>query len=124
MIKNIFIWTFIFFSFLSGSSARAQGKLYSNTFNLGDVKLLDGPFKKAMDLNIKTLLKYDVDRFLAPYLKVAGLPAKANTYSNWESSGLDGHMGGHYLSSMAIHYAATGNEECKKRMEIPKLTCI
>lgn len=117
MIKNVFIWTFIFFNFLSGSSIRAQSSLYPNTFNLGDVRLLDGPFKKALDLNIKTLLKYDINRFLAPYLKVAGLPPKANNYSNWESIGLDGHMGGHYLSAMAIHYAATGNEECRKRME-------
>lgn len=116
-MRNIFIGAFIFCSFLSGSSTQAQGKLYPNTFNLGDVKLLNGPFKKAMDLNINTLLKYDMNRLLAPYLKAAGLPPKANNYPNWESSGLDGHTGGHYLSAMAIHYAATGNEECKKRME-------
>jgi hypothetical protein len=52
---------------------------------------------------------------LAPYRKEAGLPLKASGYSNWE--GLDGHIGGHYLSAMAIHYAATGHAECKKRME-------
>jgi DUF1680 family protein len=117
MIKKICIGAFLLCSCLPGPSAQAQGNLYPNTFNLGDVKLLDGPFKKAMELNIKTLLQYNVDRFLAPYLKVAGLPPKAKNYSNWESDGLDGHMGGHYLSAMAIHYAATGNGECKKRME-------
>ncbi|HZW70283.1 MAG TPA: beta-L-arabinofuranosidase domain-containing protein, partial [Hanamia sp.] len=91
----------------------AQEKLYPNEFNLGDVKLLDGPFKRARDLNIQTLLKYKVDRLLAPYLKEAGLKPKDSSYNNWE--GLDGHIGGHYLTAMAIN-TATGNAECKKRM--------
>src|ERR1035437_10676807 len=93
----------------------AQDKLYPNEFPLGDVSLLDGPFKHARDLNIEVLLKYDVDRLLAPYRKEAGLPEKAKSYPNWE--GLDGHVGGHYLSAMAMNYAATNNVECKKRME-------
>jgi DUF1680 family protein len=94
-----------------------QDSLYSNTFSLTNVKLLDGPFKHARDLNVTTLLQYDVDRFLAPYLKEAGLTPKAQNYPNWESDGLDGHTGGHYLSAMAIHYASTGNTECLARME-------
>ncbi|MCW3806955.1 glycoside hydrolase family 127 protein [Plebeiibacterium marinum] len=98
------------------SNAMAQEKLYPNTFPLSDVRLLDGPFKEAQELNIVTLLKYDTDRFLAPYLKAAGLTPKAENYGNWESDGLDGHVGGHYLSAMAIHYAATGNQACFKRM--------
>ncbi|MFW6267695.1 MAG: beta-L-arabinofuranosidase domain-containing protein [Marinilabiliaceae bacterium] len=77
--------------------------------------MLNGPFKNARDLNIEVLLKYDVDRLLAPYRKVAGLPQKAESYPNW--SGLDGHIAGHYLSAMAMNYAATGNKECRKRME-------
>ncbi len=93
----------------------AQNKIYPNEFPLEDVKLLDGPFKHARDLNIEVLLKYNVDRLLAPYRKEAGLTPKAECYPNWE--GLDGHVGGHYLSAMAMNYAATGNEECKKRME-------
>jgi len=93
----------------------AQDKLYPNEFPLGDVTLLDGPFKHARDLNIEVLLKYDVDRLLAPYRKEAGLPEKAKCYPNWD--GLDGHIAGHYLSAMAMNYAATGNAECKKRME-------
>ena len=95
----------------------AQDKLYPNTFPLGDVTLLDGPFKSARDLNIHTLLQYNVDRCLAPYLKVSGLTPKANNYPNWESIGLDGHIAGHYLSAMAMNYAATGNSDCKQRMD-------
>ena len=91
----------------------AQQNLYANEFNLSEVTLLDGPFKHARDLNIKTLLEYNVDRLLAPYRKEAGLSPKDSSYKNWE--GLDGHVEGHYLTAMAIN-AATGNAECKSRM--------
>lgn len=92
----------------------AQDKLYQDEFPLGDIVLLDGPLKHARDLNIANLLKYDCDRMLAPYRKEAGLAPRKPTYPNWD--GLDGHVGGHYLSALAIN-AATGSEECKKRME-------
>ena len=97
------------------SDVRAQDKLYHNTFPLGDVTLLDGPFKHARDLNIQVLLQYDVDRLLAPYRREAGLPPKAESYSNWD--GLDGHIGGHYVSALAMNCAATRNIECKQRLE-------
>lgn len=92
----------------------AQDKLYKDEFPLGDITLLDGPLKHARDLNVQVLLKYDCDRMLAPYRKEAGLQPRKPSYPNWE--GLDGHVGGHYLSALAIN-AATGNEECRKRME-------
>lgn len=95
--------------------AHAQDRLYSNEFPLGDVKLLDGPLQAARDLNIEVLMQYDMDRMLAPYRKEAGLEMKAKPYPNWD--GLDGHIAGHYLSAMAMNYAATGNEECRERME-------
>jgi uncharacterized protein len=93
----------------------AQDILYPNEFPLGDVQLLDGPFKHARDLNIQVLLKYEVDRLLAPYRKESGLAPKAASYSNWD--GLDGHIGGHYLSALAMNIAATQNDGCTRRME-------
>ena len=100
---------------LSVGSIEAQDRLYADEFPIGDITLLDGPLKKARDLNIQTLLQYDCDRLLAPYLKEAGLTPKAKTYPNWD--GLDGHVGGHYLTAMAINAAAAGNAECRRRME-------
>ena len=96
-------------------SVQAQEKLYNKTFPISDVTLLEGPLKHARDLNLKVLLQYDVDRLLAPYRKVAGLPEKAESYPNWD--GLDGHIAGHYLTAMAVNYAATGNEVCRERMD-------
>lgn len=112
LIYNLFVVGLIAGSCLN---LYAQNKLYPNEFQLEDVTLSDSPFKHARDLNIQVLLKYDTDRLLAPYRKEAGLPEKAKSYPNWE--GLDGHVAGHYLSAMAMNYAATKNAQCKKRME-------
>jgi len=115
-MNSIKILSFGFlFVLLLNLPSTGQNKLYPDQFPLAEVSLLDGPFKQARDLNLQVLLKYDVDRLLAPYRKEAGLPEKAKCYPNWD--GLDGHVGGHYLTAMAMYYAATGNAECKKRME-------
>lgn len=107
--------TFTILLFICAATGiNAQDKLYPNEFPLSQITLLEGPLKHARDLNIETLLKYDCDRLMAPYRKEAGLTPKAKCYPNWD--GLDGHVGGHYLTAMAIN-AATGNEECRKRME-------
>lgn len=98
----------------TGISASGQDKLYSNEFPIGDVTLLDGPFKHARDLNLEVLLQYDVDRLVAPFRAEAGLEEKQPRYPNW--AGLDGHVAGHYLTAMAINWQTTGNEECLDRM--------
>ena len=103
MKKFLIITTFL----ALGTIANAQDKLYADEFPLGDVTLLDGPLKKAQDLNVKTLLQYDCDRLLAPYRKEAGLEPKAPTYPNWD--GLDGHVGGHYLTAMALNGTRRGS---------------
>jgi DUF1680 family protein len=108
-MKTFLFNSLLFFILLASQDIKAQDRLYPNEFPLKDVTLLDGSFKHARDLNIQTLLAYDVDRLLAPFRKEAGLPAKASFYPNWE--GLDGHLGGHYLSAMAMNYAATNNAE-------------
>jgi len=100
---------------LVSSEIRAQEKLYGNEFSLGDVQLLKGPFQQARDLNVQTILKYHVDRLLAPYRREAGLIPKDSSYPNW--SGLDGHMAGHYLSALSMNFAATGQVECGKRLQ-------
>lgn len=112
-LKKIIIFTLSAFALFD--DAVAQEKLYNHSFSLKDVKLLESPFKHARDLNVEVLLSYDVDRLLAPYLKEAGLEPKAPSFENW--IGLDGHIGGHYLTGLAIHYAATGDLRCKERLE-------
>lgn len=86
-------------------------------FDLKDITLLDSPFKRAQDLDKKYLLDLDADRLLAPFLREAGLQKKAESYTNWENTGLDGHIGGHYVSALALMYASTGDEQIKNRLD-------
>lgn len=86
-------------------------------FALSDVKLLDGPFLHAMQLNRDQLLSYDPDRLLAPFLTEAGLPAKAQRYGNWEDTGLGGQTAGHYLSALAITATVMDDQECRDRLD-------
>ncbi|QHV98523.1 glycoside hydrolase family 127 protein [Spirosoma endbachense] len=94
-----------------------SGLAQMQPFSLQDVKLTSGPFKNAQDVDLNYILALNPDKLLAPYRIDAGLPLKANRYGNWESSGLDGHIGGHYLSALAMMYAATGHSELKKRLD-------
>jgi len=85
-------------------------------FGLRDVSLLDGPFKAAQDVDLRYMLALDVDRFLAPFRTESGLPPKAQKYPNWESTGLDGHSAGHYLTALAQMAVVTGDAEIVRRL--------
>ena len=85
-------------------------------FDLHDVKLLDGPFKHATDLDREYLLTLEPDRLLAWFRKEAGLEPKARVYGGWESEALAGHTLGHYLSACALMYRATGDVRFRERI--------
>lgn len=86
-------------------------------FHIQDVELLESPFKRAQELNKKYLLDLDADRLLAPFLREAGLQPKADSYTNWENTGLDGHIGGHYLSALSLMYASSNDQLIKDRLD-------
>jgi len=98
-------------------AAHAQIPVQMESFSVNDVTLTESAFKHAEDMDIRYLLGIDPDRLLAPYLKEAGLEPKADNYTNWENTGLDGHIGGHYLSALSYMYASTGNLEIKGRLD-------
>lgn len=87
------------------------------TFPLSRVTLLDSPFARAAAVDLEYVLAMDPDRLLAPVLREAGLEPRAAGYGNWEDSGLDGHIGGHYLSALALLAVVTGEEEPRRRFE-------
>ncbi|WP_294276808.1 glycoside hydrolase family 127 protein [uncultured Chryseobacterium sp.] len=86
-------------------------------FPLNTVQLTESVFNKAMQADKGYIMAMEPDRLLAPYLKEAGLSAKAVNYPNWENTGLDGHIGGHYLSALALMYASTGDAKVKQRLD-------
>lgn len=111
-MRRVFL---IFSFFVLWSSVLLAQELQS--FPLSSVKLLESPFRKAQHTDLEYIMEMDPDRLLAPYLSEAGLDPEAENYGNWENGGLDGHIGGHYLSALAMMYAATGEEEVLERLE-------
>lgn len=85
-------------------------------FEITDIKLLDGPFKHATELNIQTLLNYEPDRFLAKFRSEAGLEPKAEHYHGWEDNTIAGHSLGHYLSAISMMYQTTGDKRFLERV--------
>ena len=102
---------------LASAVSYAQLPVQMESFDVKDVTLTPSAFKHAEEMDIRHLLGIDTDRLLAPYLKEAGLKPKAENYTNWENTGLDGHIGGHYLSAVTYMYASTGNQEIKGRLD-------
>ena len=121
------------FFLLALQNANAQTELYPKHFDLEQVTLLDGPFKTAQDKNIDMLLQYDTDRLLTPFVRQAGLSAttdpqspyyqweqKHPNFKNWGGDAgfdLSGHVGGHYVSALALAYAASHDEGQRAKMK-------
>lgn len=104
---------------LLGFTSLAFGQVKKNVsyFPLNKVHLSESVFSKAMQTDEKYILSMDADRLLAPYLKEAGLKPKKENYPNWENTGLDGHIGGHYISALSLMYASTGDAKIKQRLD-------
>lgn len=109
----------LFLSFINVSLSQVKDKiqLKAYPFELTDVKLLDGPFKKAMELDAAYLLEVEPDRLLSWFRKEAGLVPKGEVYGGWENQTIAGHSLGHYLSACAMMYASTGDKKFNNRVD-------
>lgn len=114
-ISKLFLSLFVIILTSCSSSIEETGSL--EYFDLQDVRIIGGPFLNAQELDKKYLLDLDPDRLLAPFLKEAGLDPKAENYTNWENTGLDGHIGGHYVSALSMMWAATNSPEIGNRLD-------
>ena len=113
-MRKLYLLGLMFFASVGVGAALPQ-KI--KTFPVSEVRLTTGVFKNAESLDKCYLLGLNPDRLLAPYMKEAGLLPKAENYPNWENTGLDGHIGGHYLSALSYMYASTGDAEIKARLD-------
>jgi len=97
--------------------------LQAREFPLSAVRLLDGPFRRAMDVNRAYLLRLEPDRLLAGFRREAGLAKRADPYGGWETIpnegrySLAGQALGHYLSALSLMASATGDPDCRRRVE-------
>ncbi|MBN2505842.1 MAG: glycoside hydrolase family 127 protein [Verrucomicrobia bacterium] len=88
-------------------------------FSLTEVRLLEGPFRDAMQRDRDYLLSVDPDRLLHTFRVNAGLPSTAEPLGGWEAPKVElrGHSLGHYLSACALMYASTGEPKLKARTD-------
>jgi len=98
-------------------AAEAASVVKARPFPLDRVTLLEGPFKKAVEINKAYLLKLDVDRMLWAFHERAKLPVKGKRYGGWAQRDCVGQISGHYLSALSMMYATTGDPEMKKRAD-------
>ncbi|MFT3739350.1 MAG: glycoside hydrolase family 127 protein [Breznakibacter sp.] len=95
----------------------SMGLAQLKPFDLRDVKLGNSPFADAQTTSYRYVMAHDPDRLLAPFRREAGLEPKALSYGNWENTGLDGHVGGHYLTALAQIVATTGDKAATARLD-------
>jgi uncharacterized protein len=85
-------------------------------FPLTDIKLLNGPFLHATELDGTILLSYEPDRLLSKFYSEAGLKPKAEHYMGWENGTIAGHSLGHYLSACSMMYQTSGDKKFLDRV--------
>ena len=88
-------------------------------FDLDQVQLLDGPFKDAMERDIRWLLNMEPDRLLHHFRINAGLSSSAQPYGGWESTGhiLRGSFIGHYMTACSLRVSGAGDKQFKDRLD-------
>ena len=93
--------------------------LKTRPFDLKQVRLLDGPFKVAMERDRKYLHDLDADRLLHTWRVTAGLASHAVPLGGWERPDCQvrGHTLGHYLSACAFMFASTDDEKLKAKAD-------
>ncbi len=90
-------------------------------FEMNQVRLLDGEFKTAAEINQVYLASLSTDRLLHSFRLTSGMTSTAKPYGGWEKPDceLRGHFaGGHYLSAAALAYASAGNDTLRKNGDL------
>ena len=110
---------------VSGAYNTPTNKFKACPLPLSDVKITgDNRLTNNRDLDIRTILSWDITQQLYNYRDTYGLPTEGYTVADgWDSptTKLKGHGSGHYMSALAFAYASAEDEsqkaELHKRIE-------
>ena len=80
---------------------------------MNEVEILDSYEKNAFSLEVKYLKKLDADKLLRGFCDIAGVESEAQKYGGWETSAIQGHTLGHYLTAVSQGYKTSGDKELK-----------
>ena len=108
-IKSTFRLSFILLFLCSGCVSDPQPFAKIPEPTLDRVRITEGPWHEAMELEKSYLKKLDPDRLLHHFRRTAGLDTIVRGYGGWESGSreLRGHSIGHYLSASSRMYQLT-----------------
>ncbi len=82
-------------------------------FKMSQVELLDSYESNAFAKEVEFLKSLDADKLLKGFCELAGVESDATKYGGWETSAIQGHTLGHYLTAVSQAYATSGDEEIK-----------
>lgn len=82
-------------------------------FSMGNVQSLDTYIQNAFTLEKEYLKALNSDKLLKGFCDIAGVESEATKYGGWETSAIQGHTIGHYLTAVSQAYAVSGDEEFK-----------
>jgi uncharacterized protein len=108
---------------LSGFSTSAEktnpGIVTVSPFAAGEVRLLDGPYRVALERTRNYLRSLETDRLLHTFRLNAGLPSTAQPFGGWEAPTVElrGHFAGHYLSACALLVAGEHDQVLKSKAD-------
>jgi len=83
-------------------------------FSMADVEILDEYTKNAFSKEVEYLKSLDAEKLLKGFCEISGVDSDATKYGGWETSAIQGHTLGHYLTAVSQAYATSGDEELKK----------
>ena len=83
-------------------------------FSMKNVTLLDSYEKNAFDKEVEYLKSLEADRLMRGFGDISSRKINAEKYGGWETSAIQGHTLGHYLTAVSQAYATSGDAELKK----------
>ena len=78
-----------------------------------NVTLLDKYEQNAFEREVEYLKSLDKNRLLKGFCEIAGRDMNAEKYGGWETSNIQGHTLGHYITAVAQAFASSGDAELK-----------
>ena len=83
-------------------------------FSMQNVTLLDEYEQNAFQKEVEYLKSLEPDRLMRGFGDISGRKINAEKYGGWETSAIQGHTLGHYLTAVSQAYATSKDEELKK----------
>ncbi len=83
-------------------------------FAMQNITLLDAYEQNAFEKEVEYLKSLDADRLMRGFGDISGRKINAEKYGGWETSAIQGHTLGHYLTAVSQAYATSGDEELKE----------